>query len=168
MNKRRRESSFMASVRKAWLGVALTAGALNCQCALAQIRTDASLGRAAQSLQGPNYILPQSLGRLSGSNLFHSFSVFNVNTGETATFTTTTSGIANVISRVTGGSASLINGLIRLTAASGTPNFFFVNPAGVVFGSGAAIDVPGAFHVTTADYIIFGRDLQVLREWELH
>ena len=137
------------------MAAALAAGALSCQSAHAQIRTDASLGRAAQSIQGPNYILPQSLGMLSGSNLFHSFSVFNIDTGQSATFTTTTLGIANVISRVTGGSPSLINGLLSLHAASGAPNFFFINPAGVVFGSGASIDVPGAFHVGTADYIAF-------------
>ena len=42
--------------------------------AQAQIRTDASLGQAAKTLSGPNYAIPQTLGKLSGSNLFHSFS----------------------------------------------------------------------------------------------
>ncbi|MGM9480660.1 two-partner secretion domain-containing protein [Roseateles sp. NT4] len=123
--------------------------------ALAQIRTDGSLGQAAQTLQGPSYLITQQLGKLSGSNLFHSFQTFNLGTGESATFTTSTPGIANVISRVTGGDASLIYGKLSLQAASGTPNFYFINPAGVLFGAGASIDVPGAFHVSTADSLRF-------------
>ena len=142
-------------IRSFSLVPALAAAAFTWQCAHAQIRTDGSLGGAAQSMQGPNYVLPQSLGRLAGNNLFHSFSIFNINTGESATFTTSTSGIANVISRVTGGAPSTINGQLSLHAADGAPSFFFINPAGVVFGSGAAIDVPGGFHVGTADYIAF-------------
>ena len=123
--------------------------------AWAQIATDASLGMAARSLTGPAYAIPQSLGRLSGANLFHSFQTFNIGSGESATFSTATSGIANVISRVTGGSLSQINGRLRLAAADGTPGFFFINPAGVTFGAGAAVDVPGAFHVATGDYVAF-------------
>ncbi len=135
-------------------------------CALpaqAQIRTDASLGQAAQSLVGPSFLIGQNLGKLSGSNLFHSFQSFNLASGESATFTTSTAGIAHVISRVTGGEASWINGQISLLAASGKPAFFFINPAGVVFGAGAKIDVPGAFHVSTADSLRFadGTRLQV-------
>ncbi|MBY0241641.1 MAG: filamentous hemagglutinin N-terminal domain-containing protein [Burkholderiaceae bacterium] len=121
----------------------------------AQIRTDASLGRTPQTLTGPAYAIPQSLGKLAGANLFHSFDTFNLASGESATFSTSTAGIANVISRVTGGAPSNINGVISLQAASGAPAFFFINPAGVTFGAGAAIDVPGAFHVSSADYVQF-------------
>ncbi|MEN9356921.1 MAG: hypothetical protein RL695_1092, partial [Pseudomonadota bacterium] len=39
--------------------------------------------------------------------------------------------------------------------AGGTPGFFFINPAGVAFGTGAAVDVPGAFYVSTANYVKF-------------
>ena len=55
---------------------------------LAQIKTDGSVGSAAQSLYavGGQFTIPQTLGRLSGSNLFHSFKDFNINTGESATF----------------------------------------------------------------------------------
>jgi filamentous hemagglutinin family protein len=44
-------------------------------------------------------------------NLFHSFSQFNVQTGESATFTGPGS-IASISSRVTGGQRSLIDRLI--------------------------------------------------------
>lgn len=121
----------------------------------AQIRTDASLGQPARALTGPGFVIPENLGRLARNNLFHSFETFNIGGGESATFTTATAGIANVISRVTGGGASSINGALRLHAAAGAPAFFFINPAGVTFGAGARIDVPGAFHVSTADYVKF-------------
>ncbi|MBK7003274.1 MAG: filamentous hemagglutinin N-terminal domain-containing protein [Rhodoferax sp.] len=124
-------------------------------CTYAQIKTDGSVGPAAQTLVGPKYTIPQTLGQLAGSNLFHSFQTFNINTGESANFTTSTTGINNIISRVTGGSASSINGTLSLTAASGTPAFFFINPAGVTFGLGATVDVPGALHISTANSLKF-------------
>lgn len=123
--------------------------------ALGQVRTDASLGQAAQSLPGPGYLIPESLGRLAGKNLFHSFQAFSLANGDSATFTTSTAGLANVIARVTGGDMSTINGELILSGASGKPAFFFINPAGVTFGAGARLDVPGAFHVSTADSLRF-------------
>lgn len=124
--------------------------------AQAQIRMDASLGGATQALSGPNYLIPQTLGKLSGNNLFHSFQTFSLKSGESALFTTTSSNIANVISRVTGGEASTIAGALRLrSAGSGTPGFFLINPAGITFAAGASVDVPGAFYVSTANYVKF-------------
>jgi filamentous hemagglutinin family protein len=97
----------------------------------------------------------QNLGKLSGGNLFFSFQYFNVATGETALFTTTSAGINNVISRVTGGYASTIDGTIELQAAAGAPNFFLINPSGITFTSNAVVDVPAAFYVSTANYLKF-------------
>ncbi|MGH8458709.1 MAG: hypothetical protein ACRESV_05110, partial [Nevskiales bacterium] len=37
----------------------------------------------------------------------------------------------------------------------GHANFYLVNPNGVTFGQGAEVDVPGAFHVSTADELKF-------------
>ncbi len=120
------------------------------------IKTDASWGRTAQTLSGPSYAIPQTLGKLAGNNLFHSFETFNIKTGEAAVFSTTTATLQNVISRVSGGSASSINGLLQLKAAAGSaPSFFFINPAGVTFGAGSWVDVPGAFHVSTANQLKF-------------
>jgi filamentous hemagglutinin family protein len=121
----------------------------------AQIVTDTSLGQVSRTLNGPSFQIPQALGKLAGNNLFHSFRSFNLLTGDSANFTTSTPGIANVISRVTGGAPSTLNGALTLTAASGAPAFFFINPAGVTFGAGASVDVPGAFHVSTADALHF-------------
>ncbi|MES2150445.1 MAG: filamentous hemagglutinin N-terminal domain-containing protein [Pseudomonadota bacterium] len=140
-----------ATLRLAWLGAALALQG----AAQGQIRTDASLGQAGRSLGGPAYEIPQSLGKLVGSNLFHSFQTFNLAPDESATFRSSVPGLANVISRVTGG-ASSIEGRIVLDAGGATPAFFFINPAGITFGAGAALDVPGALHLSSANFLRFG------------
>jgi filamentous hemagglutinin family protein len=122
----------------------------------AGVKLDGSIGAAAQVLAGPTYNITQNLGKLAGGNLFFSFQYFNIATGQTALYTTTSPGINNVISRVTGGDASTIDGTISLQAAYGAPNFFLINPAGVTFTANAQVNVPASFHVTTADYLKFG------------
>ena len=96
-------------------------------------------------------------GRLAGSNLFHSFADFTLGAGDTAAWVRSSGNagaIRNVISRVTGGGASTIAGTIDSTALPNA-NFFFVNPAGIMFGAGAQINVPAAAHFSTADEIGF-------------
>ncbi len=121
----------------------------------AEIITDGSVG-TAQTLSGPHYIIGQELGTRAGNNLFHSFKSFNLNTSnglsESATFTGSAD-IKNVISRVTGGELSTING--SLTSEIGQANFYFLNPAGVIFGEQAKINVPAAFHISTANALRF-------------
>jgi filamentous hemagglutinin family protein len=117
--------------------------------AQAQITTDGTLG-AAQAFNGLNTTIPASLGRQAGGNLFHSFGQFNVPTGGSATFSGPDS-VSNIISRVTGGQASLIDGLLRSTIANA--NLFLINPRGIVFGPGASLDLTGSFHASTAHYL---------------
>ncbi len=128
-----------------WIGASLlAAGVLR-----AEVITDGSLG-AAGSLPGPAFQIPAGLGKKVDANLFHSFSQFNLANGESATF----SGPADVLrifARVTGGSASSIDGLLRSTIPGA--NFYFLNPNGVLFGPNAAVDVGGAFAVVTGDHI---------------
>ncbi|MDT9189507.1 CHAT domain-containing protein [Limnospira fusiformis KN01] len=94
-------------------------------------------------------------GQLSGngSNLFHSFTHFNVESGAVANFIATPE-IQNILTRVVGGDASRINGLLQVTG--GASNLFLINPAGILFGAGARLDVPGSFTATTASGIGFG------------
>ena len=135
-----------------WSGVFGAALASACPNGLqARIRTDGTVGPAV-TLSGPHFQIPDTLGTTRGQNLFQSFQTFNLNSGEIATFTGPNS-IANVFSRVTGGSPSSINGLLQCTIPGA--NFFFINPAGVLFGPNGAVDVQGSFAVTTADYIRF-------------
>ena len=90
-----------------------------------------------------------------GANQFHSFDQFNLNANQIANFQTNPQ-LQNVLSRVVGGDASVINGLIRLTGSEA--NLYLINPAGMIFGGTAQLDVPGAFTATTANGIGFGDD----------
>lgn len=119
----------------------------------ADIVTDGSLGGVAQSLPKPQgeYAITESLGKVQGSNLFHSFSKFDVATGETANFQASNA-IFNILTRVTGGAASQIDGTLR---SNSTANLWLINPAGWVFGKDAKIDVNGALHITTANALGF-------------
>ena len=120
--------------------------------AYAQIQTDGSMG-SAQSLTGPDFVISEALGQRSGSNLFHSFSEFNVHKGESATFTGA-SDITNVISRVTGGKLSNIDGLLKSEIANA--NLYLINPAGILFGPNSSLSINGSFHTSTADFIRLG------------
>jgi filamentous hemagglutinin family protein len=107
----------------------------------------------AQTLTGPAYTIPQSAGQTVGSNLFQSFGRFNLNMGEIANFESA-GNIRNILSRVTGGSASMIDGLISTNSAN--VNLFLINPSGIVFGPNASLNVGGSFVASTANALQFG------------
>ncbi|MEM9538541.1 MAG: CHAT domain-containing protein [Cyanobacteria bacterium P01_E01_bin.42] len=88
-----------------------------------------------------------------GGNLFHSFERFGLDTGQAANFLASPA-IHNILGRVVGGDPSIINGLIQVTG--GNSNLFLMNPAGIVFGDNARLNVPGDFTATTATGIGFG------------
>ncbi len=93
-------------------------------------------------------------GTLSGdgANLFHSFQRFGLSEGQIANFLTNPA-IKNILGRISGDS-SLINGLITVTG--GNSNLFLINPAGIVFGPNASLNVPASFTATTATGVGFG------------
>lgn len=98
-------------------------------------------------------------GQLSqdGQNLFHSFGQFGLGTNQTANFVVPPdSSIANILGRVTGGNPSIINGLLQVTG--GNPNLFLMNPAGIIFGANAQLNVPADFTATTATRIGLGNN----------
>jgi filamentous hemagglutinin family protein len=94
--------------------------------------------------------------QVSGKNQFNSFQTFNVNSGQTANFIPNNANIQNILSRVTGGTPSQIQGMIQ--SANGV-NLFLMNPSGILFGNGASLDIKGSFTATTANAIGFGNNL---------
>jgi filamentous hemagglutinin family protein len=94
--------------------------------------------------------------QISGKNQFHNFQTFNVNSGQTANFIPNNATIQNILSRVTGGTPSQIQGVIQ--SANGV-NLFLMNPSGILFGNGASLNMNGSFTATTANAIGFGNNL---------
>jgi len=94
-------------------------------------------------------------GTQAGSNLFHSFQQLGLNPGEVANFMAQPH-IQNILGRVVGGEASLINGLIQVVGSNA--NLYLMNPAGIIFGPNAQLNVPADFTATTATAIGFGNN----------
>ncbi|MBD2073157.1 filamentous hemagglutinin N-terminal domain-containing protein [Phormidium sp. FACHB-592] len=94
-------------------------------------------------------------GTLSGdgANLFHSLSQFGLTQAQVANFLANPAN-RNILVRVTGGDASRLDGLIQVSGSSA--NLFLMNPAGIVFGTNASLNVAGSFAATTATGIGFG------------
>jgi filamentous hemagglutinin family protein len=95
---------------------------------------------------GNNFNITGGLNK--GQTLFHSFTDFSVPTNGQANFTNP-AGKRDIITRVTGGVFSDINGLVNTNGA----NFFLINPNGIVFGTNARLNVGKAFVGSTANSI---------------
>ncbi|WP_208345755.1 filamentous hemagglutinin N-terminal domain-containing protein, partial [Aetokthonos hydrillicola] len=84
---------------------------LTAHCAVAQITPDTTLpNNSSVTINGSTFNITG--GTQAGRNLFHSFQTFSVQTGGTAYFNNGLD-IQNIISRVTGGTVSNIDGIIR-------------------------------------------------------
>ena len=125
-----------------------------CPSVTAQISSDGTLSTTVSTDDAVNFLIEN--GDRSGDNLFHSFSEFSIPNLGSAYFNNATD-ITNIFSRVTGGNISQIQGLIR---ANGTANLFLINPAGIVFGENASLDVGGSFFATTAESVVFGDGIE--------
>jgi filamentous hemagglutinin family protein len=102
--------------------------------------------------QGQRYTITGGMRSGDRHNLFHSFDELGLSAGEVANFASSDE-IQNILARVTGGNPSLIDGLLQVSG--GNSNLFLMNPAGIVFGANARLDLPAAFTATTASGIGF-------------
>ncbi|BAY01235.1 S-layer family protein [Anabaena sp. PCC 7938] len=113
----------------------------------AQVIPDGTLNTSVSGSN--NYTITN--GSRVGNNLFHSFSQFSVPNNGSASFDNAAD-IQNIFSRVTSGNVSNIDGLI---SAQGSANLFLINPAGIIFGKNASLNIGGSFIGTTANSITF-------------
>ncbi|MBT7909075.1 MAG: filamentous hemagglutinin N-terminal domain-containing protein, partial [Verrucomicrobia bacterium] len=120
----------------------------------AQVVVDSSFGSGG-ALNGPNFQIPDNLGKTVGENLFHSFAEFSLQSGQSATFTGPDA-IQNILGRVTGSKVSEIDGLIKSEIAGA--NLYLLNPNGFLFGENAKVDVDGAFTVSARESIKLGEE----------
>ncbi|MGL5808057.1 MAG: filamentous hemagglutinin N-terminal domain-containing protein [Xenococcaceae cyanobacterium] len=122
-----------------------------------EITPDGTTATEVTTLDGSNFdigggdSLRDSSASRAGGNLFHSFGNFGVTTGGSANFLNSPD-VENIINRVTGGNVSSIDGLIK---ANGGANLFLINPAGIIFGQNARLDIGGSFLGNTADSLLF-------------
>ncbi len=110
----------------------------------AQIIPDSTAGTQLNSSCAVTYCIEG--GTLLDNRRLHSFEQFSLGTNETVYFQNA-SGLAAILSRVTGGTASRLDGKIR---ADGTADFFLINPAGILFGPNASLQLGGSFYASTA------------------
>jgi filamentous hemagglutinin family protein len=134
----------------------LLVGVVSTPPAIAQIAPDRTLGDESSRVTRNARVRGVSGDRIDGgairgSNLFHSFSEFNVNEGQRVYFANP-SGIANILSRVTGNDVSDIMGTLGV---DGGANLFLLNPNGIIFGPNARLDINGSFFASSADSIAF-------------
>lgn len=121
-----------------------------------QLIPDNTLGLEASEVMSDGLVGNFSADIIQGGaqraqNLFHSFSEFNIEAGQSVYFANP-SGVENIISRITGRNISAINGLLGV---DGLANLYLLNPNGILFGPEASLDIAGSFFATTADSLSF-------------
>ncbi|MEO0535216.1 MAG: filamentous hemagglutinin N-terminal domain-containing protein [Cyanobacteria bacterium P01_A01_bin.123] len=87
------------------------------------------------------------------ANLFHSFQQFGLSTNEIANFLANPD-VSNILARVSGGQTSVINGLLQVSGGNNA-NLFILNPAGVLLGRNAHLNLAGSFSISTASGLAF-------------
>lgn len=128
-----------------------------CHPSLAQITsnpTDVDAIHSTIITSGTTMTIKDGLISTHGNqaNIFHSFKEFSIPSGMKAEFINPLMGvqIQNIITRVTGGIPSNINGEIKTPEQT---NLFLINPAGIIFGPEAKLTINGSFLASTATAI---------------
>jgi filamentous hemagglutinin family protein len=144
------------SVQQRWIGllsILLLASGIQVHPLLAQSVTPANDRTGTiVNRDGDRFDIEGGSRSRDGANLFHSFEQFGLESGEIANFISDPV-VRSILSRVVGGDPSVIDGLIQVTG--GNSNLYLLNPAGIIFGSNASLNVPASFTATTANGIRF-------------
>ncbi len=148
-------------------GNALGGGILGNKRAIAQVTPDSTLGSivngsTADSCLAATCTITGGTLNTAESTLLHSFSQFSLDSpsgDHSALFVDP--GVRDIIVRVTGGSDSLVNGLISSSTES-SANLFLINPNGIAFGPHAQLDLGGSFVASTASKVMFENGVELL------
>ena len=82
-----------------------------------------------------------------GLNQLHSFDQFDLAPSESANFVALPT-VSNIIGRSNSDQASLIHGTLTITGAEAAPHLYLLNPAGILFGESARLNLPGNLHLS--------------------
>ncbi|MGD1857587.1 MAG: CHAT domain-containing protein [Leptolyngbyaceae cyanobacterium] len=135
---------------KAITACGLLSGVIVCQPYLALAQTITPADTATQATVSEQGIIEISGGTQNAGSLFHRFEQFDLSPQQTASFITTESTLA-IISQILGGNASTIDGLLQVTGSNA--DLYLINPAGLIFGPNARLDLGGSFTATTATHL---------------
>ncbi|WP_448527249.1 two-partner secretion domain-containing protein [Parathermosynechococcus lividus] len=138
--------------RSLWTGLLCAVGTFLPASALGQIIPDPNGTGTHVTQTGQQFDISGGTFSGNGQNLFHLFRDFGLSQGQIANFLSNPQ-VRNILAGVNGGNASYINGLIQVSG--GNSNLYLLNPAGIVFGPNARLNVPAAFHASTASRIHF-------------
>lgn len=153
MNNRNNRSMLRSQMHKGFgiVPLVLWGSVMLSHATLAQTVTSDGTTATTVTLTGSTLMITG--GDIAGQNLFHSFTDFSPEALSTL-FNISDSGIERVISRVTGSTLSNINGALSVMGGN-RPDFFLLNPNGIVFGTNAVLNVPGSFLASTAESLQF-------------
>lgn len=152
-------TAFINALNRLWSIPSITVAVLvGISPAEAQVPvSDSTTGTSINAIV-PGFEFEITGGIAAGSNLFHSFDQFSIPSLGSATFINDVAAIQNVIGRVTGANPSIINGLLTTGGLSPDFNLFLINPNGIVFGPGGALDIGGSFIASTGHAVQFGSE----------
>jgi filamentous hemagglutinin family protein len=138
-----------------WLGLGMVGigWGLGMAPAIAQVVPAQDGFNSQVQVQGDRLEITGGQTSADGGNLFHSFDRFHVQQGQVADFVTVPA-IQNILGRVVGGEASWIDGRLQVTGSGA--NLYLLNPAGLIFGPNAQLNVPADFVGATATGVNFG------------
>lgn len=104
--------------------------------------------------RGPGQQIDITGGQLSNdsTNLFQSFEQFDITAEQTANFITPAT-VQNVVGKISADNASHINGTLQVHGSDA--NLYLMNPAGILMGPEAQLNLSGDFTATTATGIGF-------------